>query len=99
MAVSAHDRHSWLRQAQLGTYYMHDPLLRGVHIKKPDSEVLAIGLQRRDLLRRDQIRNRSPTRLGGNVVVNGRYGARRLPYSSACSAQPIECLRRGHLMN
>src|ERR1700722_333052 len=99
MAISADNGHSRLRQPQLRTDHMHDALVRRIHIKQADSELLAITLQGCDLLRRDQIGDRSSARLSGNVVIYGGYGALPFPYLGSGLAQSLKSLRRSYFMH
>ena len=71
---------------------MHDALLRGIHIEQPDTEFLAVGLQRGNLLRRNQIGDGSSARLGRNVVIHSGNGAQRLPHTPSRSPQSIKRL-------
>ena len=99
VAVAANNRHPRLRQPQLRTNHMHNPLIRRIHIEQPDAKFLAIRLQSPDLLGRNQIRNRSATRLSRNIVIDGSHRPRRLTNFPPRGAQPIKSLRRSHLMH
>ena len=99
MTVAAHNRHSRLCHPQLRTNHMHDPLIGRIHIKQPNTKLLAIRLQRGNLLRRNQVGDRSSPRLGRNIVIDSRHGASRLPHLPSCRSQSIKRLRRSHLMH
>ena len=75
MAIAAHNRHSRLSQPKFGTNYVYDPLLWRIHIEQRDSELLAVGLQRSNLLCGNQIGDRSPSGLSRDVVIDSRNGA------------------------
>src|ERR1700732_3962508 len=78
---------------------MDDSPVRRIHIEQTHAEFLAIGLQRRNLLRGDEIDDRGSARFSRNVVVDGGDRAFRLPYFSSRSSQPVEGLRRSHFMH
>jgi hypothetical protein len=92
VAIPADNCHPRLRQAEFRPDHMHNPLLRRVHIEQPHTEFLAVGLQHRDLLSRNKIRDWSAPRLGRNIVVHGGHSPRRLPDFSSSNSQPVESL-------
>src|SRR5207253_10681048 len=79
--------------------HVDDSLLRRVDIKWPDTKLLAVDLKRRNLPGRGHIGDRSTTRLGRNVVVDGGNGTRWLTDFPSRHAQAVKRLRRSHLMN
>jgi len=99
MAVTANNGHARLCQAQLRPDHVHNPLLRRIHIKKPDSKFPAILLQGFNLSRGNSVGDRGTARLGWNVVVYRSYGSQPLPDSPPGRSQAIESLRRGNLMD
>ena len=99
VAVAADDGFSRLRQPQLRSDHVHNPLLGRVHIEQLHAEVFAILLQGCDLARCDRIGDRGPARLGRNVMVDGRHRALRLAHATAGCPQSVESLRRGDLVD
>ena len=80
---------------------MHDPLALGAERVERDPELLAVSLQRLDLHAGepviDQPRRRRAVR--GHVVVGGGDRPVRTPHGPALDPQPVEGLRRGHLVH
>src|SRR5260370_35327360 len=99
MAVTANNSHARLCQAQLRPDHVHNPLLRRIHIKKPDTKFPAILLQGFNLSRGNGVGDRSTARVGGNVVVHRGYGSQGLRHSPPGRSQAIESLGRGNLMD
>src|SRR5277367_750913 len=99
MTIPANDRHPRQGNAELRTNDVHNALISGVHIKKWNTKLAAIFLERFNLLCCDRIRDRNATGSGRNVVVDGRDRAQRLPYPSSGSAQAVKRLRRGYFMH
>src|SRR6202166_338595 len=99
VAIAADDRHPRLRQSKLWADYMDNPLIRRVHVEQPHTKFFAVGLQCGNLFSGNKIGDGSSARLRRNIVVDCGHGACRLPDFSTGSPQPIERLRRGHLMH
>jgi hypothetical protein len=99
MAVAANNGHARLCQAQLRPDHVHNPLLRRIHIKEPDTKFPAILLQGFNLSRGNGVGDRGTARLGWNVVVYRGYGSQRLPDPAPGRSQAIESLGRGNLMD
>src|SRR5580700_7826787 len=99
VAVATHDGHARLSESKLRSNYVYNPLIRGIHVEEPDAKFLAVFLQRLNLLCGNQVSDRRSTWLGGNVVIHGSHGARRLAHFTSRNAQTVKGLRRGHFMN
>ncbi len=56
--VAAHDRHAGLRDAELGTDHVHDPLAAMSATVQADAEVVAVSVERLELLSRHVIVDR-----------------------------------------
>ena len=99
VAVAADDRHAGLRQAQLGTDDVNDPLLGVVQIVELDAEFLAVVPQRVDLLLRNRVGDRQAAVGRRHVVV--RHGRRqgRAADLAARDPQSFERLGTGHFVN
>ncbi len=92
VAVAADDRHARLGQSEFWADDVHDALVCGVDVEERNAELLAVFLQRFDLLSGNGVRDRRAARFGGNVVIDRRHGAQRLPDFPAGRAQAIEGL-------
>jgi hypothetical protein len=101
VGVAADDRHPGLSGAELGADHVDDPLAFGAERVDRDPELLAVCLQRLHLLARelvgDQPRGRGA--VGWHVVVGGGEGLVRAAHRALREPQPVECLRRGHLVH
>ena len=99
VAVAADDRHSRQRQSLLRTDDVDDPLPGIGQRVEPDAERVAVRVERRELRRRDRVRDR-PVDLDRRHVVVGR-GDRQVgpPHRPVRHAQAVERLRRGHLVH
>src|SRR5258708_11204797 len=99
MAISTDDSHARFRDPQLRSYHVHYALVGRIHVEQGNAELSAISLQRFDLFRCNWICNRQSARRSGDVVVDCRHRTQRLANLTSVGAQPIESLRRRHLMN
>src|SRR5216684_5277816 len=99
MAVAAHDRHSGLRQSQLGTDHVDDSLLFRAQVEQPDVEVAAVLPHHVDLEFRLRIGNRLRAVGGGHVMVLRAERAVGAADLAPRCGQPLERLRRSDLMN
>ena len=97
MGVAAHDRHSRLSQAELGTDHVHDALTPAAGGVDRDAELVAVPSQRRELQLRQWIRRRVVA--GRDVVVHRRERQVGPANRTARQAKPLERLRRGHLVH
>ncbi len=97
--VAANDRHSRLSVAKLGADDVDDPLLVVVQVVKSNSELLAIGAERIDLLPRDRVGDRQPTIGGRNVVIRSCNRALWPPSFPLSQPQAFECLCTSHFMD
>ena len=99
VAVAADDRDARLRQPLLRADDVDDPLARVERVIKRHAELLAVGAQRLNLLLRERIRKRLHPRVGRHVVI--LRGDRQLwpSHPPPREAQPLERLRRSHLMH
>jgi hypothetical protein len=99
VAVAADDGHAWLRKSEFRADDVHDALIGGIDVEERNAELFAVFLERFDLLGGDGVSDGRATRFGGHVVIDGGYGAQRLPDSPAGRTQPIEGLRGGDFVN
>jgi hypothetical protein len=72
--VAADDRHPGLRDPQLGSDHVHDPLMVGAQRVQGDVELLAVALKRLHLDARELVADAlgDGRAVGGHVVVGGR---------------------------
>ena len=97
--VAADDRHAGLRDAELGADHVHDPLPAMAAAVQADAEVLAVPVERLELLARHVIVDR-PRQLPGRHVVVGRgEGAIGATHPPVREAEPLERLRARHLVH
>ena len=101
VAVAADDHQARLGEAELGADHVDDALTVGAQRVDRDAELGAVALQRLDLDPRqlvgDQARGRGA--VGGHVVVGGGDGLVGAADPAALEPQPVERLRRGHLVD
>ena len=97
--VAAHDRHARLRQSQLRTDDVHDPLVRRSDAVQGNPELVAVLLEAADLGERDLVGEGKRAIRRGNRVVHGRQGLARATHAEAAVAQAVECLRARHLVD
>ena len=101
VAVAADDRHPGLGEAELRADHVDDPLVVGAERVDRHPELLAVSLQSLDLypgeLVGDQPRGRGA--VGRHVVVGGRDRLVGPADRAALEPQPVEGLRRGHLVD
>ncbi len=97
--VAAHDRHARLRQAQLRTDDVHDPLVRRSDAVQGNPELVAVLLEAADLGERDLIGEGKRAIRRGNAVVHGCQGLARATHAEAAVAQPVERLRARHFVD
>ena len=95
--VAADDRHAGLGQAELGADHVHDPLASAAGRIERDAELVAVALQRVELLLRQRIRRRVVA--GRDVVIHRRERQVGPPHRPAGEAQRLERLRRGDLVD
>ncbi len=99
VAVTAHDRHARLGEAQLGPDDVDDPLVGVAHGIQADAELSAVGCQHLHLPGRYRVLDRPVQPGGGDVVIHGRDGEVRPAYAAPGYPQPIKGLGRRHLVN
>ena len=92
MAVAADDRHTRLRNAQLGAHDMHDPVTRTAEFEILDSVRLAVATERFEL---------HPALLFGNrfVLIDGRHvmvGRTGRPVGTGYLDSPVTQTQKGH---
>ena len=92
MAVAADDRHTRLRNAQLGAHDMHDPVTRTAEFEILDSVRLAVATERFEL---------HPALLFGNrfVLIDGRHvmvGRTGRPVGTGYLDSPVTQAQKGH---
>ena len=97
VAVTADDRHPRLRDPELGTDDVDDPLVSAPGCIQRHAELLAIVAERVQLTARERIRDRSVLR--GNVVVHRRDREVGPANPAPGQTQTLERLGRGHLVN
>ncbi len=99
VAVAARDRHARLRETELGSDHVHDPLVVRVGGPQRDAEVAAIAFERRGHVLRHHVDEGTLLRQRRHDVIDcgksttGKRDAPPMP------AQIIERLRSRHLMN
>jgi len=74
VAVSTHDRHAWLREAELGPDDVHDALLGRIDVEEANAELLAVATQRVDLAAGHRIGDWETAIRRRYVVIDGSYG-------------------------
>ena len=99
VTVAAHDGHARLGQAQLGPDDVHDALQRAEAILEADAELLAVALERVELLLGDGVGHRLVERPRGRVVVHRGDGQVWPAHRAAGQAQAVERLGRRHLVD
>src|SRR5262245_21584731 len=99
VTVAASDRHPRLRQSQLGTDHVNDPLAIIIKAGKADTEVAAVALQRRDHVLRNDIEKGALALQRRDDVIDSREGAVRPSDFPAALAQSVERLRARDFMH
>ena len=99
VAVAADDRHAGLGQAELRADHVHDALLDVAERVQADAELLGVATQRLDLGAGDGVGDRLVPVERGDVVVLGGEGEVGAAHGAAGEPQPVERLRRGHLVD
>ena len=97
VAVAAHDRRARLREAELRADDVHDPLAPAARRVERDAELGAVRPQRLELRARERVAHR--TVVCRDVVIHRREGQVRSPDGAPCKPEPLEGLRRGHLVD
>src|SRR6202041_1514426 len=98
MAVAANDGHAGLGGTEFRADYMHDPLLRRLHIVELNAKVGAVCAQGVHLLGGNGVFDDEPVGGGGYIVVHRSHAAIGAPYRSSCQAESFKRLRGGDLM-
>ena len=99
VGVAAHDGHARLGEALLGADHMHDALLGVAHREVGDPELVGVAAQGLHLGAADLVGDGLVDVGGGDVVVLGGHRQVGPPHAPARQPQPVEGLRRGHLMH
>jgi hypothetical protein len=99
VAVSTDDGHAGLGDAEFRADYVDNSLLWRIDIEEFDTEFNAITSQHFHLLGGDLVEDRQVAGRSGNVMVDGRNRALRLPDLAAGGTQPIKRLRRSNFVN
>ena len=99
VAVAADDGHAGLGQAKLRPDDVDDALAGIAHRVELDPELLAVAGQVGELGGRDRVRDRQVYPDRRHVVVRRGNGQVRAADFAPCHPQPLECLRRGHLVD
>ena len=99
VAVAAHDRHAGLGDPELGADDVDDALAVAAQREQRDAELGAVALERLDLGRRERVGDAGLAPDRGHVVVDRRERAVRPAHPPARQPQPVEGLRRGHLVD
>ena len=97
--VAADDRHAGLRDAELGADHVHDALAAMSAAVAADAELLAVAVERVELLLRELVADRLRERRRRHVVVGRRERAVGAAHRAAREAQPVEGLRARHLVD
>ena len=97
VAVAADDGQPRLRETQLRPDDVDDALAPAAGRVERDPELLAVRAQRLELCARERIGDRPGER--GDVVVHRRDREIRAAHRASREAQPLECLRRGDLVD
>ena len=95
--VAADDRHARLRQPELRADHVHDALAPAAGRVERDAELVAVPLERLELLRRELVHRRVVA--GGDVVIHRRERQVGPAHPAAGEAQALERLRRGDLVD
>ena len=96
VAVPADDRHPRLREAELRADHVDDALAPAPGRVQGHAEFGAVGPERVELSLRERVRRAVA---GRDVVVHRREREIRAPNAPAGEPQPVEGLRRGHLVD
>ena len=97
VAVTADDRHARLREAELRTDHVDDPLATAAGREEPHVELVAVRTERVELLRGEGVRDRA---LGGrHVVIHCRHGQVGPADTPAVHAERLERLGARHLVD
>ncbi len=102
MRVTADYRHTGQGGALFGADDMHDTLAYIIHVEFIDAEVLTVLIQGLDLHARDRVGNTADpaTAPGGwHIVIGHRKHGSGAPGPAPGQPQPLERLRRGHLVD
>ena len=101
MGVAADDRHPGLGDAQLRSDDVDDAAAVRAQRVQGHAELLAVRLQRLDLLARQLVGDHPGDGrvVGRDVVVGRRQGPVRAAHLAALQAEAVEGLRRGHLVD
>ena len=97
VAVAADDRQARLREAELRPDHVDDALAPAARRVERDAELLAVRAQRVELGTRERIGDRPRERR--DVVVHRRDREVGAAHRSAGEPQPVERLRRRHLVD
>jgi hypothetical protein len=99
VAVAARDRHSRLRETELGADHVHDALTVVIKTGEADAEVAHVALERRQHVLGHHVEKWPLPVLRRDDVIGRRKGAVRPRHLPAARTQLVECLRRRHLMH
>ena len=99
VAVAADDGHARLGPALLGPDDVDDALVGVAHGVAGDAELGRVVVEHLELLGRDRVGDRLVDVGGGDVVVRRRHREIGAPHGAPGQAQPVEGLRRGHLVH
>ena len=99
VAIAAHNGHAWKRATLLGSYDVHDALLRITHWVQRDAKLLGVSAHDIDLFSRDWVGNWQVDVFGWHVVIFGcncEIGATNF---AIIDTQTVKCLRARYFMN
>ncbi len=99
MAVAADDGHAGLREAQLRTDHVHDPLVQASHVVERNPKLRDVSAQGLHLVPCDVVENRQRAVCRGDVVVDGRDAPIGPSHRAPGQAQALEGLGRRHLVD
>ena len=99
VAVAAHDRHARLGPALLGPDDVDDALVGVAHRVAGDAELGRVVVEHLELLGRDRVGDRLVDVGGRDVVVRRGHREIGAAHGAPGEAQPVEGLRRGHLVH
>jgi hypothetical protein len=97
--VSAHDKHSGLRQAKLRADDVHDALIVVPQRELANTELSAVVSQNGNLVRRHRVRDRAIDVLRRYVVVLGSKRQLGAPHGPASIPKALEGLRTADFMH
>jgi hypothetical protein len=99
MAIAAHDGHTWLGQAQLGTNHVDDAALGMIDSIQPDAKLMAVGLELAHLAISHLINQRQTQIERRRRMIHRRYRALGAAHNQSFLPKTCESLGRGDLMH